>query len=74
MGPDAANEVENTGFLAGKEGLVGGILLEAFRASPPRRAASLGRDPVFLGQRWEVFALELLPFARERERGEKMED
>ncbi|CAM9459296.1 unnamed protein product, partial [Ectocarpus sp. 12 AP-2014] len=50
VGPDAVNEADNTGFLAGKEGLVGGLLLEAFRASPPRRAVSLGRDPVFLGQ------------------------
>ncbi|CAM9503120.1 unnamed protein product [Ectocarpus sp. 12 AP-2014] len=50
VGPDAVDEADNTGFLAGKEGLVGGLLLEAFRASTPRRAVPLGRDPVFLGQ------------------------
>lgn len=38
--------------LSGETGLLAGILLEAFRSpNRPKRAAVLGRDPVYLGQR-----------------------
>eukprot|EP00752_Nemacystus_decipiens_P009240 g8253.t1 len=52
--PPAGNASGNASadgdFLAGKTGLIGGILLDAFRASAPRRAVALGRDPAYLEQ------------------------
>lgn len=39
--------------LSGEEGLLAGILLEAFRAPTPRRAVALGRDQAHL-QQWYV--------------------
>eukprot|EP00903_Cladosiphon_okamuranus_P016214 g14961.t1 len=47
IGNDSADDKV---FLAGKTGLIGGILLEAFRVPAPRRAVALGRDPAYLEQ------------------------
>ncbi|CAM9751468.1 unnamed protein product, partial [Scytosiphon promiscuus] len=46
----STNTAPCTGFLSGKAGLLGGLLLEAFRAPVPRRAVVLGRDAAYLEQ------------------------
>lgn len=56
--------------LSGKEGLLAGILLEAFRASTPQRAVALGRDQAHLGQ-WYVrlFGAQLMAMGEGQGRG-----
>ncbi|CAM9499651.1 unnamed protein product, partial [Hapterophycus canaliculatus] len=48
--PAPPNAHPTTGFLSGKAGLTGGLVLEAFRAPAPRRAVVLGRDAAYLEQ------------------------